>query len=201
MIHTDTRFALAVEEAVTRLERETDAEIVVVACPRSGSYRDVAMGFGVGLAGLLLLAAVFSPVVWDPHWLPAELVLLFLGGSWVADRLPALLRVLSTGTRRQAQVQVAAAAAFHQDQVHATRRRTGLLIYLSALEQRVEVIPDHGLDALVPRGEWNAVRWEATTLEGFLASLDRAGQVLARHVPPNAHANDDELPNAPRIRS
>ncbi len=201
MIHTDARFADAVEQAVTRLERNTDAELVVVAAPQSGSYRDLAMGFGVGLAGLLLLGAVFAPIVWDPHWLPAELVLLFFGGAWMAERMPVLLRLLSTEERRQEQVEVAAAAAFHLDQVHATRRRTGLLIYLSALERRVEVIPDHGLDALIPRGEWNAVRWDASTLEGFLASLEKAGEVLAGHVPPQDHEDEDELPNAPRIRS
>ena len=201
MIHTDARFADAVEAAVTRLESKTDAEMVVVATPRSGSYRDLSLACGGALGLLLLLLAVFSPVHWDPHWLPAEVVLLLLAGSWVAERQPWLLRLVGSAARRERQVADAAAAAFHQDQVHATRGRTGLLIYLSALEQRVHVIPDHGLDARIPRADWNTISWDSTTLEGFLASLDAAGAVLAEHIPPIEGDNPDELPNAPRIRS
>ncbi len=200
MIHTDSRFAASVEAAVTRLEQGTDAELVVVAAPRSGSYRDVAYAFGAALAALLMLVAVFSPVHWDPHWLPAEAVALFLIGSWAAEKQPWLLRLLTSAGRRRRQAREAAAAAFHQDQVHATRGRTGLLIYLSALEQHVEVIPDHGLDARIPHGNWHRVCWNASTLEGFLASLDAAGGVLAEHVPALDGDNPDELPNAPRIR-
>ena len=36
MLHTDARFHSAVEDAVGRLEALTDAEIIVVAAPRSG---------------------------------------------------------------------------------------------------------------------------------------------------------------------
>ena len=201
MIHTDTRFAEAVEAAVTRLERDTDAEMVVVASPRSGHYRDLSLACGGALGLVLMLVAVFSPLHWDPHWLPAEFVLLLLAGSWVAERQPWLLRLVSSSARREQQVADAAAAAFHQDQVHATRGRTGLLIYLSALEQRVEVIPDHGLDARIPRADWNTITWDSTTLEGFIASLDAAGAVLAEHVPALEGDNPDELSNAPRIRS
>ncbi len=186
---------------MTRLEQQTDAEVVVVAAPRSGLYRDVTMGFGLGLSGLLLLLAVFAPVTWDPIWLPAEMVLLFFVGSWAAQNLPGLLRLLTTSKRRHGQVVEAAAAAFHQEQVHATRARTGLLIYLSVMEQEVELIPDHGLDARIPHGAWNGVSWDARSVDAFVQSLEQAGEVLAQYVPALEGDNPDELPNAPRIRT
>ena len=185
---------------MTRLEQRTDAEVVVVASPRSGPYRDVAMGFGLGLSGVLLLIAVFVPVSWDPIWLPAEMVVLLFAGTWAAEHLPWLMRLLTTRDRRSRQVVDAAAAAFHQDQVHATRARTGLLIYLSVLEQQVEIIPDHGLDARIPRAAWNGVTWDAHSVDAFVQSLEQAGEVLARYVPALDGDNPDELPNAPRIR-
>ena len=199
-MHTNSQFAEAVEAAVTRIEEGTDAEVVVVAALRSGHYRDTALAFGVALAGLLLLLAIFLPFDVDPRWVLGDLVVGLVAGAWLAHRWPALTRILTRRSRRVAQVTNAASAAFHQDQVYATRGRTGLLIYLSALEEEVVVLPDHGLGALIPQGEWNAIRWDGRTLEGFLACLEVAGAVLAKHLPAKAGDNPDELPNAPRLR-
>ncbi|MCB9764913.1 MAG: hypothetical protein H6739_34370 [Alphaproteobacteria bacterium] len=200
MIHTDARFAEAVETAVTRLETLTDAELVVVAAPRSGSYRDVvAISAGV-VSFVFLLLAVYSPWAFSPLWLPLDLAV--VGGltAWVVARAPGLTRRLVSARRRKAQVDDAAAAAFVQEQVHGTRNRTGVLIYVSALEAEVRVLPDHGLDGRVPRGEWNRIRWHATALDPFLKGLEQVGDVLARHVPPVEGDNPDEIPNAPRVR-
>ncbi|RME25398.1 MAG: hypothetical protein D6798_09055, partial [Deltaproteobacteria bacterium] len=97
--------------------------------------------------------------------------------------------------------------AFHQELVHATRNRTGLLIYVSALEKQVLVLPDVGLDARVPRAEWNGLAWGPASdphhphdLDHFLAGLRAVGEILARHVPA-LDDNPDEIANAPRIRS
>lgn len=207
MLHTDSRFAEAVEAAVTDIESRTAAELIVVAAPRSGSYRDVAILFGCACAWLLLLAVLFSPWHFDPTWIPLELPLVGAATGWVAHRSPGLLRRLVTRSRRERQVQHAAEAAFHQEVVHGTRQRTGLLIYVSALEDRVLVMPDLGLDARIPGAEWNAIRWGQDAdpraphdLEHFLAGLRAVGDVLAARLPPTDD-NPDEIANAPRIRS
>ena len=85
MLHTDQRFVGAVEAAVTRLEEATDAELVVVASPRSGSYRDISLLVGIATAALVLLFAVFAPVQVSPAWLPPELLLSLFGAAWVAE--------------------------------------------------------------------------------------------------------------------
>lgn len=207
MLHTDARFAEAVERTVTELEAHTDAEVVVVATPRSGSYRDVAVLFGCGAAWLMLLAVLFSPWHFTPAWIPLELPVVGVAAAWVAHRSPALLRLLTRRSRRHAQVLESAQAAFHQELVHGTRHRTGVLVFVSALEDRVVVMPDLGLDARVPGADWNAIRWGTGAdphapgdLEHFLAGLKAVGEVLARRVPPTAD-NPDEIANAPRIRT
>lgn len=199
-MYTDEKFAELVESAVSRVEKNTDAEVVVVATPRSGHYRDVGLLVGIGTAALLLLAAVFAPFEVDPRWVGFDLLLGLMIGTWIGGRLPAVIRLLTSRARRRAQVESGAAAAFHEDQVHGTRGRTGVLIYLSALEEIVVVIPDHGLASKIPQAEWNAIAWDARTLPGFVAGLEVAGAILARHVPALEGDNPDELPNAPRIR-
>lgn len=207
MLHTDARFADAVESAVTELEQATDAEIVVVATPRSGSYRDVAILFGCGAAWLMLLAVLYSPWHFNPAWIPLELPAVGVAAGWVAHRSPGLIRALTRRSRREAQVRTAAEAAFQQEVVHGTRNRTGVLIFLSALEDRVLVIPDLGLDARVPGADWNGIRWGTGkqphapgNLDHFIDGLRAVGRVLAHRVPATDD-NPDEIANAPRIRS
>ena len=199
-IYRDERFEEAVEAAVGEAERATDAEIVVVAAGRSGSYRDLAISGGFAASLALVLVAVFSPWSFDERWLAADMLLVTLGVTWVLQRWPAALRLLSGASRRRAQVLEAAAATFHREQVHATRGRTGLLIYLSALEDQVAVIPDHGVAARVPQAVWNDLRWDARHLDGFLDGLPTCGEVLAEALPAREGDNPDEIPNKPRVR-
>ena len=200
MIHLDERFMDAVEAAVGDAEHNTDAEIVVVAAGRSGSYRDVAVTAGVIAAAVVMGVGLFSPWHVSEGWLVTEMAIVLLAVTWAANRWPRLLRLLTTTSRRHAQVTDAAAAAFHQEQVHATRGRTGLLIYVSALEDDVAVLPDHGVDARVPQALWNDLEWNARKLDGFLDGLASAGRVLATHLPSLDGDNPDEIPNRPRVR-
>ena len=101
----------------------------------------------------------------------------------------------------------AAHAAFFEESVHCTRNRTGLLIYLSALEDQVILIADAGVESKIPRGEWNAIRWGDTKdpaapgdLQHFLDGLHSVGKILAEHIPATDE-NPNELSDAPRIRS
>lgn len=206
MLHTNARFSEAVEAAVGRLEDQTDAEVVVVAAPRSGSYRDIATAFGAGMAWIVLLIVLFSPFHFNPTWIPLELPIIGIIGTWVAHKRPGLLRLLTSKRRRRRQVEHAADAVFHEEVVHGTRNRTGLLIYVSALEDRVVLRPDLGLDARVPGAEWNGLRWGDRAdphaphdLEHFLAGLEAVGTILAQHVPASGD-NPNEIPDAPRIR-
>jgi putative membrane protein len=206
VLHTDARFVESVSAAVAEIEASTDAELVVVAAGRSERYALVSALVGVGTAWLALLFLLFSPFHFSGVWMPVELPLVGGLAAWLTHRSPGLLRFLVPRKRRQAAVDRAAAAAFHEEAVHGTRNRTGVLIYVSALEDRVVVLPDGGIDARVPRGEWNALRWGEKTdplapgdLDHFLAGLRAAGTVLAKHVPALGD-NPNEIPDAPRVR-
>lgn len=196
---TDERFARRVEEAVTRAEALTSAELVVVAAPSSGSYVDVALGAALSAVGVALLVAFYSPIAFHPDWLPLELAV--VGGAFglLTWRSAVLTRLLTRRSRRRAQVELAAAAAFHQEQVHATRERTGVLFYVSALERELVVIHDHGVDARVAPGAWASLHLEARDLDGLCASIERAGALLGAHLT-RTHDDVNELPDAPVMR-
>ena len=153
MLHTDARFHSAVEDAVGRLEALTDAEIIVVAAPRSGSYRDVSLIAATLVTFAMLLVLLLVPFAVHPWMLPIELGVTFAAAAWVASGTW-FLRWLVPASRRADQVTEAAHAEFHREQVHATPHRTGVLVYVSALEGKVVVMPDLGIEGRVPAVPW-----------------------------------------------
>jgi len=190
-----------IEQQVADTEERTSAEIVVVLAGRSGAYRDLAVlvGAGVGLVTLLLL--LYVPLSFPAATVVPLTVLAGLAGGVLAGRSPSLMRVLSLEERRRAQVRAAARVSFVDEAVSATRERTGLLIYLSFMEDRIELLSDHGLDAKIPQGEWN----ELVATGSDLPWDERIGDLLARATPlleerfPPTGDNPDEIPNRPRV--
>ncbi|MEM6797534.1 MAG: hypothetical protein AAF725_26435 [Acidobacteriota bacterium] len=137
------------------LEGRSSAELVIAVRPSSGSYPAASLLAGT-LAGFLTLAfLLYSPVVF-----PLLFVLIdpFLVGGLVAllcSRLRSPRRLLSRRRTLDARVRRAAHATFFEKSVHETEGRTGILLYLSLLERRAEVVVDRGVREAVPLEEWN----------------------------------------------
>ena len=65
MIHTNRNFGERVEAVVTDVEEHTDAEVIVVAAPRSGNYRDVSLTIGALFTWILIIVLTF--IEWRVH--------------------------------------------------------------------------------------------------------------------------------------
>ncbi len=200
MITPDARFSSAVERLVREIESRTDAELVVVAAPRSGAYRDVAWLVAGIVTFLVLVFLLVSPWSFGPHWIPLDLLVVAVASGWIALRVPALPRLLTSRARRRAQVEAAARAVFVEEAVHGTRRGTGLLCYLSLLEGEVHLVRDLPLDGRIPPSAWTGLDLAPRDLDGFLELVRGVGRILETHVPPLEGDNPDEIANAPRVR-
>ncbi len=152
----EQRYFENVTAAVEQVETRTSAELVVAVYPQSGRYRDVDYLVGAIFAFGWLLFAVFNPWFVHPGYvIPFEAAALFGFGVFTGTHLPALRLYLTTKRRRDTQVRDAAASRFVADGVSNTRERTGLLIYLSRLERRLEVIPDIGIVDTIGPDVWS----------------------------------------------
>jgi putative membrane protein len=200
MIATE-KFAAAVEEAVARIEKRTDAEIIVVAAGRSGSYRDVAMAIAAVLSLGLLIGLIFAPFDFHPVLVIGAVAVAFPLLTLVFDR-STLAAALATEARRSRQVREAAEAEFLREAVHGTPHRTGVLLYFSAVEGRAELILDLGAAGMIAPGELVDVRdgLHHADVAGFIVGLHRLGDLLEKRIPHLAISDDFDLPNAPRIR-
>ncbi len=194
----------ALAQQVREIESNTDAEIVIVVRARSGPYRhaDYLCGAALSFAGLLFV--LLSPFEFHTYWVALDVALLFAIGAFVSSRNNLIRRLLTTRKFRAKAARTGAAAMFYEAGIANTHAENGLLIYLSLLEQRLEVFADRGILTSVPALEWNHALFELNQAgrradPGSLTkALHDLGQLLAKHKPATGE-NPNELPDMPRF--
>ncbi len=188
-----------VTEAVADVESRTAAEIVVVVRRTSGAWREVDLAVGALAGFAVLLLVLFHPKPIPVVAMPVDVALGFVAGAVLCANLSPLKRALLPRRRVTAQVLAQARAAFVEQGVSRTTGRTGLLVYVSTFERRVEIVPDVGVDPAAAQAELEALRSSLAAgadLDAFLAKLRALGPPLGAAL---ARSDDDvnELPDAP----
>jgi len=200
----DSAASETLAKAVREIERNTDAEIVIVVRGRSGTYRhaDYLCGAAVAVVGLIFV--LFSPFEFHTYWVPIDVIGLFIAGAFVCSRTDFVRRLLTTRKFRAQTVRTGAAAMFYEAGIANTSAENGLLIYLSILERRLEVIADRGILKAVPALKWNNAVFELKQVgrnpesATLVKALDELGALLAQYLPATGE-NPNELPDGPRI--
>lgn len=196
----DQEARAAFKQAVEAVENASAAEIVVAVRRRSSRYFHANLLVGIMATFAALAAMLFLD---QSFGLVAILVDPFVVGALAAasvELLPGVKRVLTPTSVRRRQVRNAARATFVERGVHNTMDRSGILVYISWLEQQVALVADSGVlnaftaDALesaeraIDAQMGNGGAAVARALEGYKTAL---GAVLPRR------ANDvNELPDA-----
>jgi putative membrane protein len=197
-----------VTEAVAKAESLSDGEIVTIVADKSDSYHDVALHYAV-LAMLFVpaaLAAVPQGFVdslaaaflgWNAE--PTRgLLMLFLFAALAASFLivrlilayTPLRMALTPGTTKSRRVGRRALQLFRVAAEKKTHGRTGVLLYLSLIEHRAEIVADEAIHSKVEPEVWG----EAMALlvervkagqpgEGMALAVGKIGEVLAGCLP------------------
>ena len=104
-------------------------------------------------------------------------------------------------------VYLSAMTAFVEEEVFKTADRTGILIFMSSFEHRVEVVGDEGINSVVDQNEWVEVVERITSgfrsgriTDGIVSGIDACGELLHEHGVEISPGDIDELPNRLRIR-
>lgn len=190
--------------AIREIEKQTDAEMVVVVRGRSGNYLHADYLFGAVVALIGLVFVLFSPIEFHTYWIPFDVVVLFIAGAWVSSRGNWIRRTFTTKKFRANAARVGASAMFYEAGIANTSRENGMLVYLSLLERRLEVIADRGILKAVPPLKWNQCVFELhqvgreATPQKFIDGLRMTGKLLAEHLPATGE-NPNELADGPRI--
>lgn len=196
----------AIHAALESAERGTIGEILPVVLERSDPHP--AAGWLAALVTALVGSVGLAP--WLPWDQPALLLLcqLVLGtlGYVGARLLPDFQHFFLNAARAGETVEEQAFQEFYRYQLHRTRARTGVLLFVSLLERRAVVLADEGIDARVRPEHW------ARTIElvldglrrgslcaGLVAGIHSAGEVLAEHFPVT-DGDENEIPDRVIVR-
>lgn len=218
----------AIERAVRAAEVRTTGEIYCVVAEESSDYHATPLAWAAGVAllapALLLIGGIHvtAPEMtmfggWTADQVEdvgeatakAALVgtllmqaLLFVGTMFVVS-IPPIRRMLTPRGLKRDRVRRRAEAQFLAKNLHATRERTGLLIYVSAYERMAELIADETIHSHVGDDAWAAAMAALTEglkrgdpAGGFAAAIGQCADILATHFPARIGDNPNELPDA-----
>jgi putative membrane protein len=210
---------VAVAAAVAKAEAESDGEIVTIVAPRSDAYHDVALHYAVLLMLLVPVWYAFLPQAWFDWamatflgWgaeLTRPLLMTFvfvkLAGTylfvWLLMKWVPLRMALTPKGTKNRRVRRRAVELFHVTTEQRTKGRTGVLLYLSLLERRAEIVADEAIHSKVDPGVWGdamAALVEEVKAgrpgDGMARAVEKIGEVLAQCLPPQS-VNPNELPD------
>lgn len=185
-----------IRDAVANAEMRTAGEIVPYVVARSDDH-DVAIWRGASALAVLGLAAVLLFVQfyegWGFGWVytswGAVLIALVSGtlGAFATATFPPLRRWMAGTERLDRVVHHRAMRAFVEEEVFNTRDRTGILIFVSLLEHRIEVVGDAGINEKVDPDDWvniverirRGIR-NSNLTDGIVDAIGMCGRLLER---------------------
>lgn len=186
---------------VAQIEEHTASEIVTVVLSKSDDYAAYRIGYAAGLAltltciGHLVMPALSAMALLGAQALLACILYSLLG-------LPACLRWFVPRWAKERAVERRVRELFVELGVTETRDRSGVLIYLSEFERRIQILGDRGVHSQLGQDAWSSLVQELVTYlrdgraaEGLTRIIERLGKELQAHFP--ARPDDtNELPNA-----
>jgi putative membrane protein len=205
--------------AVAKAERESDGEIVTIVAPRSDAYHDVGLHYAVLLMLFVPIWFAVAPqswidwavgtfLGWGVELTRAEVMTYMfvkLAGAflivWLLFRWMKLRMALTPKSTKHRRVRRRAVETFKITTDQRTQGRTGILLYLSLLERRAEIVADEAIHSKVQPEVWGdamaALIGEMKAGrpgEGMVLAVEKIGAVLAQCLPPKAE-NPNELPD------
>jgi putative membrane protein len=205
-----------VRRAVGEAEQRTSGEIVPYVVEQSGSY-EVAVWRGASGAALLAMGIAVLLLQfytgWGLGWLYTNWGMALLAslagviGAVLTAAVAPLKRLLAGREQMARRVHRRASLAFLEEEVFDTRDRTGILLFVSLFEHRIEVLGDAGISEQVSDEEWIEIVDTIRTgikgghfADGLVEAIGMCGRLLERKGVAIRHDDTDELPDDVRLR-
>jgi putative membrane protein len=224
-MHLSSEDIATIEAAIAEAEAGTAGELYCVVAAESGDYGETPLAWAAGVAllapALLLLGGVrvHAPDLFE-GWTAAQVseaaeraathalvdAIILQAALFVATLLvvgiPAVRRALTPRSFKRERVRRRALEQFASKNLHLTRERTGVLIFVSFGEHMAELVADEGIAAHVEPHVWDRAMQALTAGlrrgqpgAGIAAAIRMCGEVLAERFPADPQDNPNQLPN------
>jgi putative membrane protein len=214
-----------IAQAVAAAEAKTSGEIVVVVARQVSTYPEVPLAWAAAVALLvppLAVALGARPLAVSGalgQWVTGHVAALdavvagaigayaliqagLFAIAWLVFCIPAVRRVLTPGFVKAARVRQAALAQYVATGLPARDEATGVVIFASLDDHRVEVVAEPLIDEKCGKDAWDqAVAAVVAGMksgqpgDGFARAVEICGEVLARHFPDDGGPN--QVPDRP----
>jgi putative membrane protein len=189
-----------IHQAIVAAEAKTAGEIVPMIVTSSARYTEVEL-FGL-IAGLFI--GMIAEWLWSDPWGSPFVNLWPIVGAcagFLFAQVPGIKRLVTSKSRIDTAVHTLGLATFTQHGLHYTRNHTGILILVSLLEHRVEILADRGISAKVGPATWQEISKivaeglrTSRACEAVCKAIDNCGEILAAHFPRQPD-DQNELPD------
>lgn len=205
-----------IEKVVMEAEKQTSAEIVPMLVKQSTSLEWQWPLMTLLIAYVASAVELYSPI---EHWMPmlvnatitTTLLLiceLLLAGcvAWLVLKNKTVRRVFIPGSMAEKAVWDRAIREFYLSRIQETQGKTGVLIFISALEKRAVVLADQAISEKLPKDYWQHMvadliqaKKEHKLAAGLERLILRCADSLKKDFP-RGHLDVDELSNLLIVR-
>ena len=178
-----------IKEAVGKAESHTSGEILPVILKQSDFYP--AAHFRLAL----VMGVLFSLVFYNTYDFndPITLIWVQFPGMILGYALaffPFFKKLFTTNAEMNEEVHQRAIEVYFENKVSMTRDRTGIMIFVSLLEHKVEVLADCGINQKVEKNYWNDLVKNLVSeiasgkkVEGMISAIESCGNSLKGSFP------------------
>lgn len=193
-----------INKAVKEAESKTSGEIATAFIKESDNYAIYELIFALicGFVYFTVMMFFTTPIenliksrFWDYS---TDHLLIFFGFStflvisifYLLANFSFIDRLIVPKRVMKQKVNERAVRHFMESGVYNTKDRTGILIFISYLERRVELLADRGISEKIPREKWDDIVTHITTgikenriVEHLSQAIRECGDLLAGHFP------------------
>ncbi len=160
-------------KAIKDCELKADIEIVPAILEMSDSYHAAHFRLGIFCAVFVTAILYLSPLlILNPLWYFIIQLISFIVGYFLAFH-SFLKKMFITKSEATEEVYQRSIELFYEEKVHCTEKRNGILVFISAMERKIEIRMDIGLINFISEEELKVI------LQKFTVQMKKQNPYLA----------------------
>lgn len=178
-----------IEDKISEIEEKTSGEIIPVILKQSDDYSASRFRLAFLVSFISLGIYYYLPNLIDEEYAIWIFPFSYTFG-YIISYMNFLRKFFITDAEKQEEVHQRAVEFFFNKNLHATKNRSALLILISVLEKRIEILADCGINEKVSRNTWDQVMrdMQRTSKEKGVTSalemgVEQCGEILIKYFP------------------
>ncbi len=190
-----------IEDLIKNAETRIGSEIVPAIMDSSDHYAAAHFRMAIFVSMVIAMALyLFMPIVSLMLVLWAQLAGLIIG--YLLAFIPSLKLILLRPKEIDEEVHQRALEVFFAHNIHCTKNHNGILIYISKLERRIELIADKGISDVVAKEKWSEIVGEMSRemkgqryAEALKLGIEKCASLLEQAPTEHSQVNQEQLSN------